>query len=93
MHRLVSIYLPTLYFVFAKKSSPHVNLQMKRDIELQKSVAHTSIRLEKRESDQKIKVNVYSKNQRLSHQSEISNITLIMRGDYLKRIKKIKCYD
>ena len=28
---------------------------MKRDIELQKSVAHTSIRLGKRESDQKLK--------------------------------------
>ena len=28
---------------------------MKRDIELQKPVAHTSIRLEKRESDQKLK--------------------------------------
>ena len=40
-------------FVFAKKSSPNVNLQMKRDIELQKPVAHTSIRLGKRESDQK----------------------------------------
>ena len=56
---------------------------MKRDIELQKPVAHTSIRLGKRESDQKIKVNVYSKSQRLSHHSEISNITLTMRGDCL----------
>ena len=54
MHRLVSIYLPTLYF-FAKKSSPNVNLQMKRDIELQKLVAPTSIWLGKRESDQKLK--------------------------------------
>ena len=26
MHRFVSIYLPTLYFCFAKKSSPNVNL-------------------------------------------------------------------
>ena len=44
MHRLVSIYLPTIYFiVFTKKSSLNVNLQMKRDIELQKPVAHTSI--------------------------------------------------
>ena len=51
MHRLVSIYLPTLYFCFAIKSSPNVNLQMKRDIELQKPVAHSSIRLGKRVSD------------------------------------------
>ena len=57
MHRLVSIYLPTLYFiVFAKKSSPNVNLQLKRDIELQKSVAHTSIWLGKGESNQKLKL-------------------------------------
>ena len=40
---------------------------MKRDIELQKPVAHTSIRLGKRKNDQKIKVNVYSKSQRLAH--------------------------
>ena len=51
MHRLVSIYLPTIYFCFAKKSSPNVNLQMKRDIELQKPVAHSSIWLGKRVSD------------------------------------------
>ena len=51
MHRLVSIYLPTLYFWLAKKSSPNVNLQMKRDIELQKPVAHSSIWLGKRVSD------------------------------------------
>ena len=44
-----------LIFVFAKKSSPNVNLQMKRDIDLQKPVAHTSIWLGKRESDQKLK--------------------------------------
>ena len=42
------IYLPTLYFLFLLKRA----LQMKRDIELQKPVAHTSIRLEKRENDQ-----------------------------------------
>ena len=34
---------------------------MKRDIELQKSVAHTSIRLGKRESDQKIKCMILQK--------------------------------
>ena len=50
-----------ILFVFAKKSSPNVNLQMKRDIELQKSVAHTSIRLGKRESDQKIKCMIFQK--------------------------------
>ena len=66
---------------------------MKRDFELQKSVAHTSIRLGKRESGQKFKVNDYSKSQRLSHQDEISNITLTMKGDCLKRIKKIKYFD
>ena len=42
-----------IIIILAKKSSPNVNLQMKRDIELQKPVAHTSIRLGKRESDQK----------------------------------------
>ena len=46
---------PLFIFVFAKKSSPNVNLQMKRDFELQKLVAYTSIRLGKRESDQKLK--------------------------------------
>ena len=46
---------PLFIFVFAKKNSPNVNLQMKRDVELQKAVAHTSIRLGKRESDQKLK--------------------------------------
>ena len=57
MHRLVSIYLLTLYFiVFSKKSSLNVNLQMKRNIDLQKLVAHTTILLGKRESDQKLKL-------------------------------------
>ena len=35
LHRLVPIYLPTLYF-FCLKSSTNVNLKMKRDNELQK---------------------------------------------------------
>ena len=36
MHRLVPIYLPThLFYCFCLKSSPNVNLQMKRDIKLQ----------------------------------------------------------
>ena len=42
-------------FVYAKRSSPNVNLRMKRDTKLQKPVAHTRIRLGKRESDQKLK--------------------------------------
>ena len=46
---------PLFIFVFAKKSSPNVNLQMKRDFELQKPVAHSSIRLGKRVSDLKLK--------------------------------------
>ena len=54
MHRLMPIYLPTcLFYCFCLKSSPNVNLQMKRDIELQNLVAHTSIWLGKRESDLK----------------------------------------
>ena len=63
---------------------------MKRDIELQKPVAHTSIRLGKRESDQK-KNKVYdrSKGQRLSHQGEISKGILTMRCNCVKKIKKI----
>ena len=82
MHILVPINLPTLYvFVFAKKSSSNVNLQMKRDIKLQKSVAHTSIWLGKRESY--LYENVwYLKSKRLVHQikmSKISGINLKMR--------------
>ena len=50
-----------IFFVFAKKSSPNVNLQIKRDIELQKPVAHTSIRLGKRESDHTIKCMIFQK--------------------------------
>ena len=54
MHRLIPIYLPThLFYCFCLKSSPNVNLQMKRDIKLQKLVTHTSIWLGKRESGQK----------------------------------------
>ena len=46
------LYIFSLFiFVFAKKSSPNENLQMKRDIELQKLVAHSSIRLGKRVSN------------------------------------------
>ena len=52
LHRLVPLYLPTLlFYCFCLKSSTNVNLQMKKDNELQKLVAHTSIWLGKRESD------------------------------------------
>ena len=82
--KLVPIYLPTLYFLFLQKKA----LQMKRDIELQKPVAHTSIRLGKGKAT-KNKVYDFSKSQRLSHQGEISNVILTIRCDCSKRIKKI----
>ena len=51
---------PLIYFILfiiiiiiCLKELSNVNLKMKRDIELQKSVAHTSIWLGKRESDLK----------------------------------------
>ena len=68
MHRLMSIYFSTLlFYCFCLKSSTNVNLQMKRDNELQKPVAHTSIWLGKRESD--LKLNVWCpKSQRLALQ-------------------------
>ena len=68
MHRLVPIYLPThLFYCFCLKSSPNLKLQMKRDIELQKPIARTSIWLGKREHD--VKWNVWClKSQRLAHQ-------------------------
>ena len=46
---------PLFIFVFSKKSSPNVNLQMKKDIELQKPVTHSSIRLGKRVNDLKLR--------------------------------------
>ena len=53
MHKLVPIYFSTIlfYYYFFLKSLTNVNLQMKKDNELQKPVAHTSILLGKRESD------------------------------------------
>ena len=77
LYRLVPIYFPTyLFYCFCLKSSPNVNLQIKRDIELQNPVAHTSIWLGKRESD--VKWNVWCpKSQRLTHQIEISKISSI----------------
>ena len=45
------IFPPLLFFIFLQKSSPNVNSKWKRDYELQKPVAHTSIWLGKRESD------------------------------------------
>ena len=50
---------------------------MKRDIELQNPIAHTSIWLGKRESDQKLKIVWCPKSQRLTHQYEISKISSI----------------
>ena len=82
MHRLVPIYLPNhLFYCFCLKSSPNVNLQMKRDIELQKLVAHTSIWLGKRESDLKIKSTMPKKPKACSsiEMSKISSINLTMR--------------
>ena len=44
MHRLVTIYFLThLFYCFCLKELSNVNLYMKRDNELQKPVAHTSI--------------------------------------------------
>ena len=78
MHRLVPIYLSThLFYCFCL----NVNLQTKRDIELQKPVAHTSIWQGKSESS--VKQNLWCpKSQRLTHQikiSKISGINLTMR--------------
>ena len=54
MHRLVPIHLPThLFYCFCLKDLSNVNIKMKRDIMLQKLVAHTSIWLGKRENDLK----------------------------------------
>ena len=68
IHRLVPIYLPTiLFYCFCLKNSTNVNLQLKRDIKLQKPVAHSSIWLGKRESD--LKLNVWClDSQRLAQQ-------------------------
>ena len=58
---------------------------MKRDIKLQKPVAHISIRLGKGKAT-KNKVYDCSKGQRLSHQGEISKGTLTMRCNCVKKI-------
>ena len=52
---------PFFFFFCAKNSSPNVNLQMKKDIKLQKPVSHTSIWLGKRESNQKLKCMIVQK--------------------------------
>ena len=62
---------------------------MKRDIELQKPVAHTSIRLEKKVKRPKNKVYDSSKGQSLSRQGEISKVIFTMRCNCFKKIKKI----
>ena len=93
MHRLVSIYLPTFYFCFAKKSSPNVNLQMKKDVELQKPVAHSSIWLGKRVSDLILKWMFYSKSPKAC--SLKWNVIYHSHNERWlpQKIKKIKCYD
>ena len=88
MHRLMPIYLPTLlFYCFFLKSSPNVNLQMKRDIELQKSVAHTSIWLGKRKSDQKIKCMIPKKPKACSSnwkfQASISKWDVLIQKDQM----------
>ena len=77
MHRLVLIYLSTHLFIYCLKELSNVNLKKKRDVELQKPIAHTSIWLGKRE-----RWKLYDARQRLTHQIEISKISgidLIMR--------------
>ena len=74
MHKFIPIYLPTLlFYCLCLKSWPNVNLQMKRDIELQKHVAHTSIWLGKRKSDQKIKCMMPKKSKACSSNWNIKN--------------------
>ena len=80
---------PLFIFVFAKKSSPNVNLQMKRDIELQKPVAHSSIWLGKRVSDLISKVKFLSKRPKAC--SSKKNVVYTSHNErWLPQ--KIKCY-
>ena len=76
LHRLVSIYLPTFIFMFLQIELTKCKFQNeKRDYKLQRSIAHTSICLGKRESDL-LNWNIwYSKSQRLNHNVEISKIS------------------
>ena len=90
MHRLVSIYLHThLFYCFCLKELLNVNLKMKRDIELQKPIAHTNIWLGKKESDLKQKVGC-PKSQRLAHhlkcqkfQASISQWDVLIQKDQM----------
>ena len=91
IHRLMPISLPTLYFVVCLKNSPNVNLQMKRDIELQKSVARTSIWLGKRESDQ-IKCMMPKKAKANSSSWNIKSFRHRSQNE-IYCFKKIKWYD
>ena len=94
MHRLVPIYLPThSFYCFCLKEFSNVNLKMKRDNELLKLVAHTSIWLGKRESNLKIKSMIPKKPKACSsiEMSKISGINLTMRCyDSKKKPKKKK---
>ena len=85
MHRLVPIYLPThLFYCICLKELSNINLQIKRDIELQKPIVHTSIWLGKRP---KIKCMFPKKPKACSsiEISKISGIDLTMRCFNSKR--------
>ena len=82
-----------IFFVFAKKSSPNVNLQMKRDIELQKPVTHSSIWLGKRVSDLMLKVKFLSKRPKACS-SKRNDVYPSHNERWMpQKIKKIRYYD
>ena len=91
MHRLVPIYLSThLFYCFYLKELSNVNLQIKRDNELQKRIAHTSIWRRKKESNQKCMMPKKVKGllinwnvKKFKHQSH----------NEILWFKNIKCYD
>ena len=93
MHRLMPIYFPTLlFYCFCLKSSPNVNLQMKRDFEMQKPVAHTSIWQGKRKSDQKIQCMMPKKPKTCSSNWNIKNFKYRSQNE-MYWFKKMKWYD
>ena len=70
---------------------------MKRDIELQKSVAYTSIRLGKKESDQKIKCMIVQKAKgypiKEKYQKAFSQWDVIMSKRSKRSNDGVKCKD
>ena len=68
---------------------------MKRDIKLQKPVAHTSIRLGKRESDQKIKCMIVQKAKgypiKEKYQKEFSQWDVIVSKRSKRSNNEVKC--